>query len=281
MTDYDRILLVKNEVFVYKIGPRANNRGYRAADWTLDKPDWTGRLRVLSRGTSLWIKLEDKVSGELFAKCPVEAMPSAAVEPVLDSSRYFVIRLVDENDRHAFVGLGFADRNDSFDLNVTIQDHFKSLKQEHDAAENERQHTAAPKLDLAFKEGQTIRINLNTKKIKGNSGDDAEGARAAAPTQRPHPTGGAAFGGGIGLLPPPPSSGGSRHIPPPLSSSSSSSSPFSSSSSSSNPFGAPSSSSSADPFSAAFPTSAISSKPPPPTPPKSATGGGDLLLDFS
>ena len=29
MSDYDRILLVKNEVFVYKIGPRANNRGFR------------------------------------------------------------------------------------------------------------------------------------------------------------------------------------------------------------------------------------------------------------
>ena len=37
----------------------------------------------------------------------------------------------------------------------------RSLKQERDAAENERQHTEAPKLDLAFKEGQTIRINLN------------------------------------------------------------------------------------------------------------------------
>lgn len=35
MTDYDRILLVKNEVFVYKIGPRANNRGYRYISFVL------------------------------------------------------------------------------------------------------------------------------------------------------------------------------------------------------------------------------------------------------
>lgn len=27
--------------------------------------------------------------------------------------------------RHAFIGLGFADRGDSFDLLVAIQDHFK------------------------------------------------------------------------------------------------------------------------------------------------------------
>ena len=33
--------------------------------------------------------------GELFAQCPVDAYPSAAVEQVLDSSRYFVIRIQD------------------------------------------------------------------------------------------------------------------------------------------------------------------------------------------
>ena len=37
MTDYDRILLVKNEVFVYKIGPRANNRGYRCVNYWIPK----------------------------------------------------------------------------------------------------------------------------------------------------------------------------------------------------------------------------------------------------
>jgi Protein of unknown function (DUF1681) len=34
-------------------------------------------------------------SGELFAQCPVDSYPSAAVEQVLDSSRYFVLRIQD------------------------------------------------------------------------------------------------------------------------------------------------------------------------------------------
>lgn len=35
------------------------------------------------------------VPGELFAICPVEAHPGIAVEPVSDSSRYFILRLLD------------------------------------------------------------------------------------------------------------------------------------------------------------------------------------------
>lgn len=37
---------------------------YRAADWKLDAPDWTGRMRVTARGKVAYIKLEDKISGQ-------------------------------------------------------------------------------------------------------------------------------------------------------------------------------------------------------------------------
>ena len=47
MDDMERCLLVKQEVFVYKIPPRQSARGYRAADWNLSGPDWTGRLRIM------------------------------------------------------------------------------------------------------------------------------------------------------------------------------------------------------------------------------------------
>nr|XP_004610706.1 unnamed protein product [Sorex araneus] len=63
--EYESVLCVKPDVSVYRIPPRASNRGYRASDWKLDQPDWTGRLRITSKGKIAYIKLEDKISGTL------------------------------------------------------------------------------------------------------------------------------------------------------------------------------------------------------------------------
>jgi hypothetical protein len=165
--DYERILLVKPEVFMYKIPPRTSNRAYRANEWDLEKPDWTGRLRIVSLGPKCIIKLEDKNSGDLFAACPVDMYPSQAVEGVSDSSRYFVVRLKDDAaGRTAFVGIGFVDRADSFDFNVALQDHFKYLKKTEEAAAAANNPSLEPekKLDLSFKEGQTIKINIGVSR---------------------------------------------------------------------------------------------------------------------
>ncbi|WAR14458.1 NECP2-like protein [Mya arenaria] len=179
MAEYESVLCVKPTVHVFRIPPRPSNRGYRASDWKLDQPDWTGRMRVVAKGRDLSIKLEDKTS-------------------VMDSSRYFVLRIMDDNGRSAFIGIGFEDRGDSFDLNVALQDHFKHIKQEKDAESAEKNLEKGPKLDLGFKEGQTIRINISK----------------TAP-QRNLDQGQLVVVGGLGFLPPPPGASGGIKIPPP------------------------------------------------------------------
>ena len=119
-------------------------------------------MRLVSKGTGCVLKLEDRTSGELFAKCPIDAYPGVSIEAVSDSSRYFVLRIQDDSGRAAFIGIGFADRSDSFDLNVALQDHFKWVKQSNEMEKESVDGVAAkPRLDLSFKEGQTIKINMN------------------------------------------------------------------------------------------------------------------------
>lgn len=72
---------------------------FRAADWNLQEPQWTGRMRLVSKGEELVMKLEDKTSGQLFAKCPIDKYPGVALESVTDSSRYFVLKIQDDNGR--------------------------------------------------------------------------------------------------------------------------------------------------------------------------------------
>lgn len=218
MGDYENVLLVKPKVFVYRIPPIGTS-GHKAADWNLDEPAWTGRMRLVAIGKRLEMKLEDGETCALYAKCPIDAHPGNAVEAVSDSSRYFVIRLMNDNGQQAFVGCGFQERGDAFDFNVTLQDHFRYIER---SAELEKQDlTAGPSLDLAFKEGQTISINIGKKDKNAVS--------------RPRPAAPSASGL-VPLLPPPPGAGSVIRNSRPVGggAASSSSSPFGSA-----PFAAP------------------------------------------
>ena len=134
MDELERTLLVKPEVFIYKIPPRSSAKGYRAADWKLDAPDWTVRLRCVVKGSLCEIRLEDRNSGKLLATCPVIHYPGTSVEAVTDSSRYFAICvqtcLLTKSLKKVTLGMGFRHKKDAIDLNVTLQDHFKQLEEE-------------------------------------------------------------------------------------------------------------------------------------------------------
>jgi len=41
---------------------------FSAAEWKLDEPDWTGRLRVIAKGNDVVLKLEDANTGKLVSE---------------------------------------------------------------------------------------------------------------------------------------------------------------------------------------------------------------------
>jgi len=194
MDSYELVLLVKPEVFVYRVPPLTGDKGYKASDWNLSTPDWIGRLRLISIDSRLEIRLEDRTTGHLYAKSPISNFNSPDFESVADSSRYFVIRLRKDSGQSAFVGIGFSDRSDSFDLNVAIQDHFKSLKTSEDILNGKELNEK--KLDLSFKDGETITVNIGNK--PSNSSSQIKNRSSVN------------VGGAIPSLPPPPPSGSNR-----------------------------------------------------------------------
>ena len=92
----------------------------------------------------------------------------------------------------AFLGMGFQERNDAFDFNVTLADHVKQLRVERES-EQAAAAPAPPPQDFSLQ--GNISINL------AGGSDKPRAPRAAAPA------GGAA---GFSLAPPPPGTGGGK-----------------------------------------------------------------------
>ncbi|MCE3050909.1 hypothetical protein HAX54_048420 [Datura stramonium] len=85
-----------------------------------------GRLQVVSK---LWRPVRIRLgssSGELFAACfvpPGQRESSGGIGRL--TRQYFVLKIEDGRGKHAFIGLGFNERNEAFDFNVALSDHEK------------------------------------------------------------------------------------------------------------------------------------------------------------
>ncbi|RDX74219.1 Adaptin ear-binding coat-associated protein 2 [Mucuna pruriens] len=161
------VLFQVSECYVYIIPPRKSAASYRADEWDVNKWAWEGTLKVISKGEECIIKLEDKSTGELYARAFLRNGEPHPVEPVIDSSRYFVLR-IEENIggrlRHAFIGLGFRERTEAYDFQAALHDHMKYLNKKKTAEEMEQHYQQTSSVDYSLKEGETLVLQIKNNK---------------------------------------------------------------------------------------------------------------------
>lgn len=164
------VLFQISECYVYLIPPRKSAASYRADEWDVNKWDWAGSLKVVSKGEECIIRLEDKATGELYARAFLRNGEPHPVEPVIDSSRYFVLRVeenIDGRVRHAFIGIGFRERPEAYDFQAALYDHMKYLNKKKTAEEMEEHYQKAASVDYSLKEGETLVLQLKNKGSRG------------------------------------------------------------------------------------------------------------------
>ncbi|CAB9520350.1 ear-binding coat-associated protein 2 [Seminavis robusta] len=129
------------EVYLYKI-PREKDPGqqYFADEWVLKRPLKECSLRVERRGDALLLLFtyvqEGKQGSTLFALCCIDLINGNQdmnhhVLTVGDSSRYFVVRVSDEQgEREALLGLGFRERDEAADFRAAISHYVNAVIKE-------------------------------------------------------------------------------------------------------------------------------------------------------
>ncbi|KAL1643663.1 hypothetical protein SLS58_004678 [Diplodia intermedia] len=256
-----RVLYIGRSVHVYQIPPLSSTKGYSAAEWTDEKRSkkiFTGRLRLLetavprsssnaalstttttadsSEDVKVDLLIEDPSTGELFAAAPYSS--PAVVEQALDSSRFFAVQFRNQGMK-ATLGIGFEERSEAMDFNISLQDARKVLGFEPKAGggSNGSSGSARPatataaeeKKDFSLKEGETITVNIGGRGRRNRSsptggsppGEENKDAQAALFSIKPPPASSSSGGGPVPFLPPPPSASSvkaerrrSRPLPP-------------------------------------------------------------------
>ncbi|RHY37153.1 hypothetical protein DYB30_007684 [Aphanomyces astaci] len=172
----EQTLFHEKNVWIYKVPLLTGDP--RADQWDVEKPLMTGSLRVAQINDNCFVNLYE-ANQTLFAQCPVEidaTRPlSAFVQDCVDSSRYFVLRVVDaKSGRQAFVGIGLPERSAAFNFKAALQDFAKytqrTLSLEHSASK-----TSPPK-GLSLPDGAKMRIQIGGKAQVVVAGSDSAAA---------------------------------------------------------------------------------------------------------
>ena len=215
--DFDVVehtLVQIRNVHVFQVPRIVNSGGHRATDFQQEV--WQGNLKIVEKKMEAAIFLLDaKDSSKIFAVCPI--IDGGSVERCIDSSRYYVLKIKNQQGKHAFIGLAFDTRDQAFDFNVALQEYEKDKQRAKDEKEGKfianDVTSSQPSRDLSLKEGQKLSISLpggSKKKRSPNTNSQSNTGGGGLITLAPPPSGGSTTDNKFGLLAPPSGSSGSQ-----------------------------------------------------------------------
>jgi adaptin ear-binding coat-associated protein 1/2 len=195
-------LCVIRRVYAFKLPVLKNAQGHRATDWDKN-PVWKGRLRIVEQSNKCRIMLEHEDKDGIFGTCPVysDTNKPPCYEPVLDSSRYFVLRLEDGKGNYAYLGIAFNTRDEAFEFKVALRDYVKFAEAEDEIKKVDK--SDIPSVDYSLKGKITLGSNVSSSKKnskkKHNDEEDEDDQDQVGKKM-----------GGLSLAPPPEPAGKSR-----------------------------------------------------------------------
>jgi len=196
-------MLQVDEVFLYSLPTMKTAGGHRAEDWNLAKPIETCSLVVQRCDDELQLTFRKQSDDSVFARSVMDLNAHDDIqyycEEVVDSSRYFCIRINDDKSgREARIGMGFRERDYASNFRMSLQDYQASLRRERKAHELQEAYAATAVDDpsggnhdssssnLSLKQGEKIHVNRGGKSTITRGGDGGtDGSASNHPSSSP------------------------------------------------------------------------------------------------
>jgi hypothetical protein len=124
-------------------------------------------MRAYSVGDQCYVQFLN-FDGVQYVKTNIDKNFRESLEKSVDSGRGYAIKLNSDDGRSMWVGLGFHDRNDGFDLYCALEDFQKNRNLEKNADLFKTKNQSGR--DYSLKPGQMIEINMPGGEGKSNQG---------------------------------------------------------------------------------------------------------------
>lgn len=148
------------------------------------------------RGDQLVLEFYVDSGNTLFAQSIVDCSDGKQsirhwLEPVVDSSRYFTLKISGQGGREALIGFGFRDRDAAIDLRESVQFYENSLQREREAEEILKN---APKYTIPkLAEGEKIHVHIGKdrkgrKEVSKTNNTEGGGRKSIPLLKKPPPS---------------------------------------------------------------------------------------------